>query len=96
MPENDKKETPSSLCSEVETIVINGTNDLATPVENVESYLANKSCAKGSSKSLIVKGGGHSSLTSMKCLSSFIKSVLSNETSVDMGSCELPVSIKTY
>lgn len=71
MPGNDKSESDDSVCSSVATIVINGIQDLATPVENVQKFFSNKSCASGLNTALLVQGGGHSSMGSMKCLSQY-------------------------
>lgn len=97
MPKNDKALSADSICSEVDTLVINGTQDLATPVENVQTFLSNKKCASGSNVALLVQGGGHSSLGSMKCLSQYVNHYLNKEEiSGDLNSCELPVTVQRY
>jgi pimeloyl-ACP methyl ester carboxylesterase len=95
MPKNDKSLPADSVCSGVDTLVLSGTQDLATPVENVQTFLSNKKCATGSNVSLLVQGGGHSSLASMKCLSQYVGHYLNKEeTSGDLSSCELPVTVQ--
>lgn len=97
MPENDKKLDDSNLCSKVDTIIINGAQDLATPVENVSAYLGNKSCAAGNNKALIIKGGGHSILTNMICLSDFVKNEMNGITRTEiLQTCDLTVTMSVY
>ncbi len=97
VPENDKALAADSMCSPIDTIVINGTQDLATPVENVKKFLTDKACAKGKNEVLIVRGGGHSSFGTMKCLGQYVNHALdATDVSEDLKSCEFPVAVEKY
>jgi pimeloyl-ACP methyl ester carboxylesterase len=97
MTENDKSERDDSLCSSVRTIVINGTQDLATPIENVEKFLNNKFCASATNTALLIQGGGHSNMSSMSCLNRYVNHAINNqEADSDLKLCELPVIRRTF
>ncbi len=94
---SDKIMTKDSLCSEVDTLVLNGTQDGATPVENVQSFLSDKKCAGGFNTALLIHGGGHSNLLAMKCLTQYTNHWLNTEnTSLDLKSCENSVTEQKY
>jgi pimeloyl-ACP methyl ester carboxylesterase len=95
MTENDQKLTPDSLCTSQPMIVLSGTKDLATPIENVERYLKDKSCAGGANASVVIGGGGHSSLGFVECLTPYVASALSaGRTAVVLPkNCSVPVKV---
>ncbi len=95
MTENDLLTPIASLCTSQPMIVINGTKDLATPIENAESYLNNKSCARAKHNILLsVEGGGHSNYAaSMSCINDFVNRSLLKQRTVtpDLKNCDLTV-----
>lgn len=98
---NDSSLTYKDFCSNVKTLVINGSADAATPVENVDAYLVDKTCATNQQNaSLIVEGGGHSSFSSLACLSrasiQFINGSDTSNLSVALKDCKSSVSLRTY
>lgn len=98
MTENDNNLPQDSICTSRPMIVLNGTKDLATPIENVEAYLKNKSCAKASNVGLSIVGGGHSNFGSLKCLSEYVdRSLLAKQTDVPKPEgCLMPITLKFY
>lgn len=89
---------PQDFCTSVNTLVLNGTQDSATPVENVDLYLSNKSCASAKkNQALIVAGGGHSNLNSMECLGQYANQFLEGDEKSDLLQiCKMPVQLKIY
>lgn len=98
MRDNDINLPKQSLCTSQPMIVLNGTMDLATPLENVDAYLKDKSCAKARSVSVTIEGGGHSNLGSVECLSEYVRqALLEKRTDVSKPrNCSKKVVLKDY
>lgn len=98
MNANDMRAKEDTLCTSVDTLVINGTQDSATPVAKAQKFLKNKRCASAKeSRGLYVEGGGHSSLTRLKCLTSYVNKVLSGSPAAGaLQACEMPVKEVRY
>lgn len=84
------------LCNKVQTLVINGTDDGATPVENVDAYLKDKKCASHHENyALIVQGGGHGHLSSNLCVLDFVQQ-LTDGKKPTLKSCSDEVVFRKY
>ncbi len=96
---NDNASLPSdALCTSTPTLVLNGSQDLATRVENVEEYLSNRSCSSGKNASLIVEGGGHSNLNTQECLQKYVNRAI-HAGRADIApptDCSVPITHRIY
>lgn len=98
MSANDARLPEESLCNSQPMIVLSGTKDLATPIENAETYLGNKDCARGENIGLTVVGGGHSNMGFVACLSAFVRKSLVSGRALKTApeKCVMPVRLKVY
>lgn len=96
MPAHDEKLPQDSLCSATPMIILNGSQDMATPIENVQRFIRNQSCVRGPVASLTVGGGGHSSVPKIKCLNRYLtQSLITSTVSAAAPSdCPVPITVE--
>lgn len=92
---NDATDPDRSLCSDVVTTIVHGNQDLATPVENTYRFIADKKCARGDIKALIVEGGGHH-VMSHACVVRFVQARLEGRAAdlVAIAPCDVGVQFR--
>ena len=98
MTENDQRNSYEDFCTNIRTLVINGTVDSATPIANAISYLKDKSCSRNEGNLMLeVVNGGHSNLASMKCLSEFADGFINKAQETNkLKNCSLPVNAQKF
>jgi pimeloyl-ACP methyl ester carboxylesterase len=95
---NDTRYRGHTLCTSVPMIVINGSDDGATPARNVKKYLSDKACASAVNLSLVIQSGGHSDSISEACLAGPLSSALhAGRAVLDQPiSCRLTIRSTTF